>query len=792
MTQAASPELETIVSTIDGLKQIPLEHAADNLRFAFEAKPGLYQFSVLIDARDFDWEQLYEILNKYHNVNQRTGPWDFSINYGAIPLVPAYWVSVNGRRLGLWFFERVSLEDIEHKRFRGKFAFYAEGLTAVELQPFSTEPQVAPSLEDERHSAIHQATVEAPSAPPTYDRSGLRWVSATLEADPEDCLQSIAGVKDATHAPAARWLDPAYWQDLRAKLQTTHALYQQPLQRTFDWLMAREDHGAEDLVLLIAAHHVANREGAVEKALATVDRLVAMRYWGNPNPAGYSHNGDMNAMQCLRGLTWAYYGLRDELGDDRRARLLEKLRHQGRIFFDLVLLNRDYWGGSVVQDHGWKSLFGFGVVALHLLGIVPEAQQWVAYCLPRLRRSLAAMPLDGVVPPSSHQHLYLYLDDLSQYRDALLAQTGEDIYDQPQFRSIVDYCIATLHLPTHALLTTGADSIRLCGGAQFLNQIAAKFADRRAAWLQEQMQQAPERQFYHGTQMYGYYQGAVMGLLSYQALPGKGRAPAGPAADSEFGQTPMLTHFPDSGLIHYRDEERGVALSARCGPLSGYNSYRGSLGSCDRLDTVPAAGHFSFYVDGVPLLCSPDGGYKLHSGLRSALLVDGQGQYGDIGYPMSIPSKLHRGEQVQIVRWDGETQEGLVRLFITPAYPEALGLAHYTRDFLLVPGRIVVRDTVVLDEPRQLAWLFQGMQSRGVRLDGLRAELGQDQRLWIEPETGEATLRASVQPTEVVYSYASGNNFAAFDHVRYETTGKLRRATVDFALTWQCSDNAEE
>lgn len=761
-----------ITNTIGDLATIVPERVDDRFRFEFQAAGGLYQFSVLMDARGFDWEQLYETLNKYNNVNQRTGPWDFSINHGAIPLVPAYWVTVNGERLGLWFFERVSLEDVERRRFRGKFAFYAEGTTTVELEPFDVQGKILKSIEDERYEkqSSVQSLVE-PQPAPQYNRSGLQWVSARLEVDPEDRLEELpAGIREGSQSPVARWGEASYWAGLREALAGTHALYTEPLTRVADWVTDQGLAG-ENLLLLVAAWRLFDRPEALERALETVDHVIAQPAWGNPNPAGYSHNGDMGAMNGLRTLAWAYHLLGAELGAERRERLLEKLRRHGEIFFHLALLNRDYWGGSIVQDHGWKSLFGFGVVALTMLGVLPEATRWAQFALPRLLRSLAAMPRDGVVPPSSHQHLYLYLDEVSQYRDCLLAQIGEDIYDQPQFREIINYLVTTLDEERGNVLTTGGDCLRFIGGSMFLNQIASKYRDGRAAWLQERLQQVQNDNFYHGTQVYGYYLGAVYGLLSYDPTV----APARPEA------RPALTYFADSGLVHYSDEKRGLTLSVHCGPFSGWNSYLSSLCSCDRLGVIPAEGHFTLYLGGVPLLCTPDGGYSLKSALRSCLLIDGQGQYGDIGYPMSIPSKLHRGEQVQFVDWDERAQTGLIRLFLTPAYPEGLGVAHYTRDFLLSPGRVTVRDTVVLDEPRRLSWLFQGKRSRGVAVDGVCGVFGEGPRVRITP-VGEAAMQAAVCPTEVVWSYASGNNFEPFDHVRYDLLEPARSVVVDFCI----------
>ncbi|MHB8997690.1 MAG: hypothetical protein ACYC63_20785 [Armatimonadota bacterium] len=760
-----------ITSTISSPTTITPRVADDCLSFTFTADAGLYQLSVNMDARDFDWEQLYEILNKYHNVDQRTGPWDFSINYGAIPLVPAYWVSVNGKRLGLWFFERVSLEDLERERFRGRVAFYAEGETTVELEPFDTKGPTLPSVEDERARDITGEAIDGPADTPRYDRSGLKWISARLEVDPEDRLEALPeGIFDGRHSPAAKWGDASFWRPFREGFDTTYALYEEPIRRAAQWVM-EAPLAAENMLLLVGAWRLLDTPSALQRALETVDDLVAKPAYGNPNPAGYSHNGDMGGMNALRALAFAYHALGEELGEERRAGLLDKLRRHGEIFFDLALLNRDYWGGSIVQDHGWKSLFGFGVVAFTMLGIIPEAERWVRMCLPRLRRSVAAMPLDGVVPGSSHYSIYLYLDEVTQYREALLAQAGEDLYDQPQFLPIIDYLVKAVDFEHGALLTSGT---RFVGGAQFLNQMASKHRDDRAAWLQERLQQTRQDVFYHGTQIFGYYLSAVQGLLSHDPTV---------AAVAPEERRASLEYFADSGLAHYRDNASKLALSVQCAPYSGYNSYYASVCSCDRLGIVPGEGHFTIYLDGVPLLCTPDGGYSLKSSLRSCLLIDGRGQYGDIGYPMSIPSKLHRGEQVQYVNWDETTQTGLVRLFLTPAYPEQIGLAHYTRDFLLAPGQVTVRDTVVLDEPRQLSWLFQGKSDRGLQVDGLKATFGQGSRLEIEPRSNGLALQAAIRDTEIVWSYASSNNFEPFEHALYDTVEPVRSVVVDFVIS---------
>ncbi|MCF7855377.1 MAG: hypothetical protein K9N51_11315, partial [Candidatus Pacebacteria bacterium] len=102
--------LSTVVSTIDGATELPVHKRGQGCGITFDAPAGLYQVSVVADARDFDWDELYIRLDRYHNDNVLTGPWDFNLLEDNPPLVPAYWVDLDGRRLGLWYFQRVSLQ----------------------------------------------------------------------------------------------------------------------------------------------------------------------------------------------------------------------------------------------------------------------------------------------------------------------------------------------------------------------------------------------------------------------------------------------------------------------------------------------------------------------------------------------------------------------------------------------------------------------------------------------------------------------------------------------------------
>lgn len=758
-TSAATLRADT---TANPARELTFEHDAEGSVCRFHAGPGLYQLSIVADARDYDWEQTYVHLHEYQNKGQRTGPWDFELGTNR-PLVPAYWVHLDGRRLGMWFFQRVSLDDIAHRRFRGNTAFHI------------TEP------------GEHEIKL-VPYQPGNLAK--LRWLGATLEPDPEDQLAPLpAGLEPAAGSnPVAEWASDAFWAEQRRKLESTHARFREPLQRAVEWAAGRSDqtgdqrvNPANDIPLLVAGERLGYVSNGIERAIALLDEAVARPHWGKANEDGYGHNGDMGASLLMRTLAWAEHIFRDdELGADRRRRLREKLAYQGDRFFEQALLTRDYWGGSLRQDHGWRSIWNYATAALLLYGVVPEAERWVSYALPRMRRSLNAMARDGMIPPSSHHSLYLYLDEMAVFRRTLLAMTGIDIYhEQLQPLCNVIRFVCTVRRPGGRQMIT--NNPHACvGGLPFFTDIAHLLRERDpataglATWLLHD-QLADEASVRERAVAHRHHS-VLWGFFGYDP----------DVAASEPDAPPRrLTHFADDARVHYHDRTSDATLFVRCGPQNGYHAYVHAPGPCDRMEGAPVAGHFNIHLGDTPMLVTPVPGYRLKSLLGSILLIDDQGQLGDGDYPMSIPSWRHPGEQIRFAHWDEAAQRGWVRLELKPAYPESLGVAHYTRDLIIEPERrLICRDRVALDQPRTLSWLFQADREIGIRLDAdsLRAVIGQGPALSIEPAGDAPPLEASIEETDVVHNYTS--SFHSFDHVRYQTTQPVRGACVDFVFDW--------
>ena len=723
------------------------------LGFSFAAPPGLFQFSGVIDAQQFDWDDLYTDLFDYGNSGQRTGPWDFKLG-PSNALVPSYWVEVDGRRLGLWYFQRVSLDDLTARRFRGRFAFRLEtgGGHAVTLAP--------------------------------YNHPEAKWLSAQLDPDPVDQLRPVPralrpGPGDAVTA----WGVPGFWDEQRTRLAYAPPAVPDSLTHALDWSLSRtpgEDPRAAnrlDIPLLAAAWGLSANADARDCAVSLVDEAVRLEHWGNPRPDGYGHNGDMGAALVMRAMAWAVQMLREELGEELRTRLLDKLRLQGDRFIDLALLNRDYWGGSILQDHGWRSMWTFGTAALNLYGVLPRAESWLEFLLPRLKRCTDAMPRDGYIPPSSYHSTYLYLEELSLCRWTLLALGGPDVYEWGPFEEIPRFVRSSLRRQDRECLTdTDTGLVTLAGGLSFFSHMATTKGDAHSARLLSLLL-AKAEQPHHRENLGAQHHHSRFWFFFAGDFP---QAPLPAAPDVPVRR---LVYLADSALVHFRDDELDVALSLQCGPWCGYHAERHAPDPCDRMLMRVAAGDFRFALAGQDMVTHADTGYSLHTGAGSVLLIDYRGQVGDVNYPMSIPSQPHRGEEIRRVQWDEESGAGMVRLDLAAAYPEDAGLIRYWRDFLIRPGReLVVRDRLLLDRARQLSWLFQADERRGLSLDGLTARLAGPPQMTIRPVADSMELGAAVRRTYQVYAYSSSR--PVFHHFRYDTRQPVADACIDFVMEW--------
>lgn len=712
---------------------------------------GLYQVSVIADMAEFPLESLYYEMQEFGNAGARTGPWDFKPMVGS-PLVPAWWVYLDEEKLGLWCFQRISIEDLEARIFRGNFAFRirTDGRYHLRLEPYLETANAA------------------------------RWLDCVLQSDPVDSLAPFdvdleARVKNLS---VRQWEWDAFWMSMRERA-AHDSLYGPVLKPALGWVLDpnrqgqkdatgrwrnADNAGPMDMTTCVAGWRLFGDITARDQGIQLLEELLALPGWGRPQEDIYGWDGDLVAIDPMRACIQGYFGLADAITPEFREKIRKKLRYQGDRFVTMALLTRDYWGGSVLQDHGWRAILGFAECAINLLGEIEEAEEWLEWAIPRFRRALAAMPPDGHLPASSYETPGLYILPLARLRKVWQEVTGEDIYLSAPVRMIVDRLGAYVNRPEREPL--------LIASNLFLQQMALLHPDSAAGFWLEKCVRLSEEKIRSGYFSFHWHaQGIFEGFLS---LPKEL-----PKAKHEV-TVRSFTHFEDAGRVTLRDSS-GLDLTFQCGPWLGHHAYVQSDNPCDRMCMEPGPGHFKISVDGKPVIVRPDSNYALRSGAHNCLLIDGRGQIGDIDYPMSLPSWQWKGERITSLLHDPVAETLFARLDLAPLYPASTGVLRYARDFLVTrPGELICRDHLVLKRPLPLEWRFHTTEGCGILPceDPLQYRFGET--LTLEARTNETPLESAIRPTSVIFSYTgSGKKFL---HTAFRTLAPVAAARVEYVF----------
>lgn len=703
--------------------------------------PGLHKLTVETDARDFDWESLYFNLNQFGNVNQRTGPWDFDLRDGNTPLVPAYWVSLNGRPLGLWYFNRPSFRQVRNRQLRGEACFWIESAGEHEL----------------RFEPYRTATIE--------------WTTSRLEPSPDDRLLESVTLRPGAQRGLQRLFPDARWRELARQLTAPGFSQGDALREGFARALSRDDVRA--LPLLVAAARLQNDAAALARARQIIEQLLAQPTWGNPRADGYGHNGDMMVADTILALTYAVNFLTAELGAELANAILARLERQGTRFIEMALLQHGYWGGSVLQDHGYKSFGHFTTAAYGLVGWLPSAERWLRFCLPRIERTLRALPADGAIPTTSYHHLSLYVGKLILLRELHLQARDEDLYDRPAFRQLTHYCRESYDEPTGQLLRASArgDLTPLAAGQAFFGQMARTFGDADAAWLARECRRnlarlAPEAKDYED-------------LLLAALLP------AAPEAERSPQPPRRLSWFRDSGTIVYRDDARGLLFSTHCGPPNSVTSYQNAPGPCDRILFAHQSGNFAIARHGRPLIHTAEGGYRMRTELGNVVLVDGRGQWGDDNFAMGYPDAAYGGEFIEAAALPSADATGKALLQLGPAYDPAQEIERHTREWFFEPdGRLRMVDTITARQPHRFTWLFHTYERHAIISQpdgGFKIQNG-DATLTLRLAHSSTPLRSAVAKTLIVWGYRNDQGNQGFQHLEFTSADPAREMRAEFVL----------
>lgn len=775
-----------VVNMVGPACLVPVKHTATGgIRFQADLDPGIYRVTAILDASRFDWERLYFPMTRFNNQGQRTGPWDFDFEK-VEPVIPAWWASVNGERLGLATVSRLSPSEVQNRRMTLSWCFEItrSGPARIVLDPFNASDVTAIRmiLEAEpydrpvplklarplREASLAAAQVQA-KVWESWDEK-LRHLGRSYEEMFQRCMALALGEAADTDLPRVKKAGAHAPETVKAG------------QRVLD---------PEMLPLLAFAWRARGDERALLAARQIVRQKLALEHWGNQCSSGYGHDADMGVAGLIEPLAHAWHWFGEALNDGRdtlQQALRDKLRLQMQRFYTKMLVWADYWGGSILQDHGHRSVCRFGVAAIHMLGAMPEAKHWLLFVAARMGRVLEALPEDGGIPSSSYYKVHLYLDDMTSWRDAWLHAAGEDIFDRPLFRKAIRFVVNRLDQQNARVMVANprGDRIDFYAGWGFFNAVAARFGDADAATLTDRLMRV-----YQHRPMAQRPAATFVKMLEHAPAvgPGEGAAP-GAAAPAKVRPSPPRL-LPDTwdfrtsvGLASYRPPRRDVCVAV----LTPARLFHQALlnNPCDRAFFAPLEGHFTVHVGGHALLLTAEGGYRMRSSLGCVLLLDGRGGYDDIDYAMGTPGIAYRGQHVEAAWYDARTGRAGLRLNLAPAYAREAGLLHYVREFELYPEAMRVRDSVVASSAREFSWCFQTYADRHVKPAGKLAFTIRegDAALTLRARAVETGLTAGIKPTDVVWAYSNENGSRPFCHVAYATQQPVQVLTAEFDVAW--------
>lgn len=703
---------------------------------------GLYRVSCIWDAKDFDWDRLWFPMHEFENKGQITGPWDFDFER-IEPTVPAWWLSVNGERVGLVACARPSPATIAKKRMTLGFCFEmaSAGQGKLTLEPFN-------------------------------DTAGMTPLEIKIEPEPYDSFEAVTFTQQEPMAKAQRASN--HWKQCADK---AHAMGPQ-VQKLVNTCMnvAVKNHTQSPMACPLALAYLGyGKEDAKEALLAMVRHYVGLEHWGNQAPAGYGHNCDMGVAEILQSLSMAYHWFHPELQAQGLAEpLLKKIQIQLKRFFNGVLCWADFWGGSLSQDHGHRSLSCFGVAAIHMLDLLPEAAVYASFAVHRMNQALALILPDGGIPFSSYTKIHLYMDDMSIWRDVLLHATGQEVYETLGIEKTVDFVISRLDANTSEIMAANprGDRLNYYAGWGFLSAMAERSIPGAHALVDQLIKVTAAK-----TKDPAGKPCATIGWMLTHL-------PVVPADDPVHTlPTPKVWDVrPVQGQMSYRPANQTCVCVQLPSKLQAHKDLHNP---CDRNTAMPFEGHFTVHLAGHCLVQTAEGGYQMRSDLSNVLLIDGKGGWEDQNYAMGIPGITLRDVAIATHRFDTQSQQGYMRLNLAAMHDRDLGVVRYTRELFFSPVGMRCQDVVTLTQPRQLSWHFQSYANRQIKQVEPNAwQISHAAANLRIKASATQPLVSGVHPTEVVWSYQNENDDQPFQHVRYATREPVSQLACAFDLSW--------
>lgn len=420
-------------------------------------------------------------------------------------------------------------------------------------------------------------------------------------------------------------------------------------------------------------------------------------------------NHDLDAAWLLFGLGLAYAWVGDQLPEDERIALRNKLIYQGIHMYDYALATEDrYWGSAYWQNHNWICYGGLATAACALLEEYADAQVWLDRAVENFKIVIPFFPEDGsdYEGPVYWRYGFPWLLIPAHL---IQQECGIDLHDSEFLRNSFHF---RLHIGGPNLVDTAnfgdCHDRRSSHSRMILYRLASLYNIGEAQWLANHFEEIGEweREGAEGLVKPGLLPEAWLDFVWYDPT-----VEPKPVANLE-----KTAVFPDMGLFTTRSswQDDATYLAFKCGTPNGARGWH--LGKAidhqNNWDTIKASHEHpdenSFILMRGADYLSVDPGYSKNKLTRnhSTILVDGRGQYNEGGY--NAYDGLNEA-------WGGRLQAWFIAPDFTHVSGEAAGaydpelqLAQYRRQMVMLGDDLfLICDDLQAASPHQYQWLLQ-------------------------------------------------------------------------------------
>lgn len=161
-------------------------------------------------------------------------------------------------------------------------------------------------------------------------------------------------------------------------------LYKQPPQESTTYL-------SQAIMNLTLAYKLSDDKKYLSEAINFIDTVCSYPYWGNAHLV----NVDLSASWIMFGLSLAYHYLQDDLNEEEKLKIENKLLLQAKIMFDYINEHEDSWPKHYFQNHNWINFTGLSMVGYALEHKYEEVIKYKEIAKKNFEIVFSYLPEDG-------------------------------------------------------------------------------------------------------------------------------------------------------------------------------------------------------------------------------------------------------------------------------------------------------------------------------------------------------------------------------------------------------------